>query len=354
MPGTNLPRHSGAAKLGRAYDQDEVISALLEFEPWISYEPSIDFDFDDGVPSDTQVNSEAALRTAVRTLADGGAIGFFADRAEFGPRALGSRSILADPRSQAMKDRLNEQVKRREPYRPFAPAVLAEQAHDYFDLGDDRASPFMSFTAPSLAATATAIPAALHIDGTARLQTVSSDGSALRALLELFHAETGLPILVNTSFNLAGQPIVENPSEAITTFLDSGLDMLYLQGFIVRRKPFPATTPTGGHQGSCLDASQRPCPGSAYRAEIVQCSHDCEEQGGDSSSSLVQMFRLEDNHCFEDKDTTLLDILRLCNGDATIGEIRKTCSDTDIVAFEQSLKTLFERRFIMFLDDSAL
>jgi carbamoyltransferase len=151
---------------------------------------------------------------------------------EIGPRALGARSILADPRRPDMKDILNDRVKHREPFRPFAPAVLEEHTSDWFVW--DRPSPFMLYVVPIRPDRRDRIPAVNHVDGTARLQTVDADSNPrYRALIQAFYERTGVPLLVNTSFNVMGQPIVCAPEEAIDCFRSTGIDALVLGDFLV-------------------------------------------------------------------------------------------------------------------------
>jgi carbamoyltransferase len=160
-------------------------------------------------------------------LARGQIVGWFDGRLEFGPRALGHRSILADPRDAATRDVVNARIKHREPFRPFAPALPAERVTDYFDV--DHPCPWMTEVRPVKPARRKAIPAVVHVDGTARLQTVDAHAlPRLHALLGLVGARTGEPVLLNTSFNVAGEPIVCTPADACRTFEAAGLDGLVL------------------------------------------------------------------------------------------------------------------------------
>jgi carbamoyltransferase len=147
---------------------------------------------------------------------------------EFGPRALGARSILADPRDPGIRDRLNARVKFRESFRPFAPAVLEEEVARWFDGG--RASPFMLLTFPVLPERRAMVPGIVHVDGSARVQTVAGDHAqpAFRRLLERFAALTGVPMVLNTSFNVRGEPIVATPAQAVACFERTGIDLLVL------------------------------------------------------------------------------------------------------------------------------
>jgi len=166
-------------------------------------------------------------------IEDGCTVGLLRGRSELGPRALGHRSILADPRSPTMKDHLNAHVKFREAFRPYAPMVLAEYANDIFDLSQP--SPFMLFACDVRPKYQSLLPAITHVDGTARVQTIDGQEPFLRALLMAFYRRTGIAVLLNTSFNLAGEPIVETPEDAIRAFLSCGLDALVLEGAVIKK-----------------------------------------------------------------------------------------------------------------------
>ena len=167
-------------------------------------------------------------RDAAKLLADGKIFGWFQGSSEFGPRALGNRSIIGDPRTADMRDRLNKVVKHRQAFRPFAPIVLAERAPEIFE--DYAESPFMLLALDVKPEWRERIPAVVHVDGTARLQTVTEDTNPrLYRLLKEFDELTGVPVLVNTSFNVKGEPIVETPQDAINCFLGTGMDCLVLE-----------------------------------------------------------------------------------------------------------------------------
>lgn len=201
---------------GRAYSAEEIAAGLREA----------------GLEGRTY-ESDDVLQATVRAIAEGRVVGWFQGRSEFGPRALGNRSILADPRRSEMKDVLNSRVKFREGFRPFAPAVLEERAEELFDLGGGN-SPLMLRIAP---VRVRSLPAITHHDGTARVQTVNArQNPRLYRLIERFEAETGVPVVVNTSFNVAGEPIVETPRDAIRTFLHSGMDTLVLGDTFVQKE----------------------------------------------------------------------------------------------------------------------
>lgn len=177
------------------------------------------------------------LEATVDRLAAGKVVAWFHGRMEFGPRALGSRSILADPRMADMRDRINASVKKREAFRPFAPAVLWSQAAQHFDLTHE--SPFMLETCQVISPLR--LPAITHVDGSARVQTVTEQANGrYHRLIEAFHRRTGCPVLLNTSFNVRGEPIVCNPVDALVCFLRTDLDTLVLGDFLIDRAGIPA------------------------------------------------------------------------------------------------------------------
>lgn len=235
------------AFLGPSFSDDE-IGAWLDSE---------------GYPYELLPASSRAQEIADR-LAVGRIVAVVQGRMEFGPRALGNRSILADPRSPSMQKALNLRTKHRESFRPFAPAVLSERASEWFDLDVD--SPYMMLTAPVAAAQRlgarstdedrtvdatirgglqrghSTIPAVTHVDGSSRVQTVPPENIHLRPILEAFEARTGCPVLVNTSFNVRGEPIVCTPSDAYRCFASTDIDDLVIGSFLLARdrQDFPA------------------------------------------------------------------------------------------------------------------
>ena len=203
-----------SASLGLARTETEIADALERFQ----------------VPYERPENIAEAVAQAIE---GGEIICWYQGRSEFGPRALGSRSIVADPRRTEIKDRLNR-MKGRQKWRPLGPSILAGHEADYFELAFE--SPFMLFTFPVKTARRTDIPAVLHYDGTTRPQSVRPDANPLyHEMIDAFYRRTGIPMVVNTSFNTAFEPIVERPEDALASFLDRGADALAIGPFLVRR-----------------------------------------------------------------------------------------------------------------------
>ncbi|MEQ8398177.1 carbamoyltransferase C-terminal domain-containing protein [Thalassobaculum sp.] len=207
-------RSSTSAYLGRRHGPESFEHALREAASDIVVTPVGDAAADAGL-----------------ALSNDAVVAWFEGRSEIGPRALGHRSILADPRNLANWERVNR-IKKREAWRPFAPAVLEEEAANWFD-GAPLPSPFMLFTAR---VRSRALPAVTHVDGSARIQTVDPDGGGFRRVLETFNQQTGIPAVMNTSFNGPGEPIVETPEDAVRFFRSSDLDRLYFDGFRVEHR----------------------------------------------------------------------------------------------------------------------
>lgn len=203
--------------------------------------------------------ADPAARAATDVL-EGRVVGWFEGRSEFGPRALGHRSIVADPRRPDMRERLNERVKFREPFRPYAASVLEERSAEWFDASAP--DPYMLVVADVLPEKRDDIPAVVHVDGTCRVQTVGPDHpGGFRSIIEHFHAATGVPLIVNTSFNIRGEPAVETPDDAIRCFLASNLDALYLDGHRLTKHEL------GEHTG--LDLVPVLCEGVSLRTELA-------------------------------------------------------------------------------------
>ena len=199
--------------VGPSFSND-VIKSFLE-------ENNIDYEY---------LQREQLLQNTAKLISDGSIVGWYQGKMEWGPRALGNRSILADPRDAKMKDILNEKIKHRESFRPFAPSILEEYASEYFDIGIT--SPYMLLVVP--VKKPEKIPAVTHVDGTGRLQTVSKDTNPLYYdLINRFYAITGLPVIVNTSMNVMGEPIVTTPEEAFRMWARTEMDSLVLGNYLI-------------------------------------------------------------------------------------------------------------------------
>ena len=182
--------------------------------------------------------SGAAVAEAARQIANGKIVGFYQGSMEFGPRALGFRSILADPRDHRMKEKINAAVKYREPFRPFAPAVLAEDAAEYFDC--DGESPYMLFNFMVAENKRDLLGAVTHVDNSSRIQTVKrEDNPMFYDLIAAFKEITGVPVVLNTSFNLRGHPIVNTPRDAFATFCSGGIDFLLMGSYLLDKEKVP-------------------------------------------------------------------------------------------------------------------
>lgn len=204
--------------LGTHYSEEDTLKALQTF----------DLNFE-------KLDDDALIQKTATALSSGLSVGWFQGRMEFGPRALGARSILADARPTEMQKKLNLQIKFRESFRPFAPIVLKEKAHLYFS-GALSQSPYMLFVDTVREDYQQKLPAITHLDGSARLQTVSQEQNPLLyRLLSAFEENTGVPVLINTSFNVRGEPIVESPTDAIRCFLKTNIDILVLGGFFLEK-----------------------------------------------------------------------------------------------------------------------
>jgi carbamoyltransferase len=207
---------------GQAYNEAEIVRTLKEA----------------GLAYETFEDDDRLLDRVVDSMVGGEVVGWFQGGFEWGPRALGNRSILADPRRADMKEIVNRKIKFREPFRPFAPAVPIESTQQFFELqAPERNYParFMLLVTPVNAKEATRIPAVNHL-GTARLQTVrQKDSPRYYSLIQRFGEATGVPVVLNTSFNLRGEPIVNTPAEALNTFRASGMELLVLDNVLVRR-----------------------------------------------------------------------------------------------------------------------
>ena len=220
----NTVRHEAKTdSLGKKYTQKDIDSVIE------SYSNDLDLEITFYEDLDEMYDIFASY------IEKGFITSWFQGRSEFGPRALGNRSIIADPRRSDMKDILNSRVKFRESFRPFTPSVLAEEVNTFFEL--DIESPFMLFAAYVREGKAELVPAITHEDNTARIQSVTRDVNApYYDLIKAFYRRTGIPLILETSFNVADEPIVETPADAIRTFKSTDIDVLCLQNYIIKKK----------------------------------------------------------------------------------------------------------------------
>ncbi len=206
---------------GNTYSDDKILDQLSNYNDLIFFEKK---------------SHKSIIKETAKDISDGKIIGWFQNGSEFGPRALGNRSILADPRDKDMKDILNKKIKFRETFRPFAPVIMEEYICKYIDTRFND-NPFMLYVGSVQDEVRHVIPSAIHIDGTARFQSISRDNNAiLYELLQEFMKITGVPILINTSFNTKGMPIVENPSDALKCLLNSNLDKVVIHDYVIQKK----------------------------------------------------------------------------------------------------------------------
>jgi len=202
--------------VGPSYSNDEIRSFLDTNK--------IDYKF---------LETNSLLETTAKLISEGNVVGWYQGKMEWGPRALGNRSILADPRNAKMKDILNEKIKHRESFRPFAPCILEEYAPEYFDI--DIPSPYMLLVAP--VKKPEKIPAVTHVDGTGRLQTVSKEINPLfYDLINEFYKTTGVPVLINTSMNVRGEPIVNTLEQAYSMIIKTDMDYIVLGNYVVKKE----------------------------------------------------------------------------------------------------------------------
>ena len=199
------------------------------------------------------------IEETVKALARDEVVGWFQGRQEFGPRALGSRSILANPGNPKMKDIINAKVKFREWFRPFAPSVLKEAAHLYFEMPEGFDSPFMLLVPQVRPEWRTKLPAITHEDGTGRVQTVERDIAPLYYdLIQRWSEVSGAPVVLNTSFNVRGEPIVTTPENAYQTFMRTGMDVLVMGGFMLRHEDQPMDVDRAGRESVDWERKQAP------------------------------------------------------------------------------------------------
>jgi predicted NodU family carbamoyl transferase len=282
-------------------------------------------------------DDEQRLQVMVEAVESGALVAWYRSRSEMGPRALGHRSILADPRKKGLVRFINENVKDREIFRPFAPSVLAEEAGNWFELGDavpsdGNLSPYMSFTAMVYEDKRAIIPAVTHVDGSSRLQTVTKEAEPMyHKLIAKFFELTGIPMVLNTSFNtIPGEPIVETPSDAIRSFLYSmgAIEVLVLGDYVIRRKQ-PDLRRLLGEADPAGEVKLEPaCPSRAGAVAFESSFElDC---GPTEETDVLTRTRVRmpnrpmhgnSNEWFELLDELEGEILSVCDGTVTLNEI---------------------------------
>jgi len=318
--------------LGPFPTEIEMKVALEAAKPWIEIE--------------TVWNEQLRIDLIVSELDKGSVIALYQGRSEIGPRALGHRSILADPRQKPMVSFINEKVKKRESFRPFAPSVLVEEVNEWFDLGQNGASennknfsPFMSMTAMVKESKQNLIPAVTHVDGSSRLQTVTPDSDPFyHELISEFFKRTNVPMVLNTSFNtIPAEPIVESPKDAIRSFLYSlrSIDLLVMGNYVIRRRE-PNMAALLGQAPLSNDGTDTPslfaeplCPKRAGPVDFEASFSLNQGKTEDGEVDTVTRVRMPDrimhheekNNWFELSDELEGEILSICDGTNTVNDI---------------------------------
>lgn len=318
---------------GGAATEDNVEDAIDQYGPWLELEQVDEAGLappPDGQEEGWLDHAAGRVQAAVTALTAGETVGWFQGRSEFGPRALGNRSILATPSEAGMIDRINAAIKKREGFRPFAPTVLSEAAAEWFP--QVTPSPAMSLTVAADPDHAAHIPAVVHVDGSARIQTLDAEANPLyRRVIEGFAEHTGLPMVLNTSFNVKGEPIVETPSDALRHFLDSELDLVVLEGWTARKRAFPS--------GDALAAAV-PHQLPSFTAEVVS--------NAEGDAIRVSLLAHGDN--FEAGQLEL-GILEACTGEASVAELEAEFAaefEVDSADFQAALTRLYGWRLVWF------
>jgi len=305
--------------LGPDYSYDMIRNAIEAASPWLDVE--------------LIANDKRRFEVMSSEIESGGVIAWFQGRSEVGPRALGHRSILADPRKKGLVRFINESVKKRESFRPFAPSCLAEEAANWFDLGDDlddnsNISPFMSMTALVKKGKRDLIPAVTHVDGSSRLQTVTSEGEpSYHKFISTFFKRTGVPMVLNTSFNtLPSEPIVESPSDAIRSFLSSmgSIEMLVMGDYVITRKEADVRRLLGekSKDGVLLPATNPKRAGPAqYETKFTVAGDDAVTPSTRISMPNRPMHDERNGGWYELLDELEGELLGVCNGKVSVNDI---------------------------------
>jgi len=344
--------------LGPSYEYQNIQSAIEAAKPWLDVEL---------VTSD-----ERKFGMMSAEIESGGVIAWFQGRSELGPRALGHRSILADPRKKGLVRFINESVKKRESFRPFAPSVLSEEALNWFDLGDDLEdssviSPYMSMTAQVKEDKRDLIPAVTHVDGSSRLQTVTAENEpSYHSFISTFFERTGVPMVLNTSFNtLPSEPIVETPSNAIRSFLCSmgTIEMLVIGDYVIKRKEPDIKALLGEKKkdGIAIPAMNPIRAGAAqYETKFVVDGDDDVESVTRVSMPDRPMHDERDGGWFELLDDLEGEILGVCNGKVSVNDLMNqylAAADDDMRVdpeFQENLFGNILRRLIRLYEHSLI
>lgn len=299
--GQERVRATGSVFLGVTYAKEQIKSALQNVSDRVEV-------------SDLTNESSDMLSTVADLLASGKVVGWYQEGAEFGPRALGHRSILAHPGIDGLRDFVNLRIKFREDFRPFAPSVLAERAEEIFECtGHDY--PYMLFVFNTRAEWLSRLGNVVHRDGSARLQTVSRERDPLyHDLLVMFEAATGCPVLLNTSMNKRGMPIVETPEEAVALFLEGGLDVLVLGDIVVTKAGQHSIDSRDRSSRSTLKADDVPLIGGRIRE--LSLVYDLSDMpiSGIENSSVAPTLRFVDTAESIEIEPAAYRFLALCDG----------------------------------------
>lgn len=322
--GPSLWNETISPYLGPMPTLSDIKEAIEWADPWLEVET---------IEDETKRND-----MIVEELVSGGVVAIYNGRSELGPRALGHRSILADPRKKGLVRFINEFVKKRESFRPFAPSCLAEEAADWFDLGAHAAnvhnnvSPYMSITAQVKDAKRDMIPAVTHVDGSSRLQTVTESAEPYyHRLISAFFEATGVPMVLNTSFNtLKSEPIVETPRNAIRSFLSSmgTIEMLVMGEYVIKRKNANIRTLLGEEQknGMMTPPSFPTRAGTVHYKTTFSAGIGGDDDNSIDSKTLVQMpdrpmHNEMDGGWFELLDDLEGQLLGVCDGTMGVNEV---------------------------------
>lgn len=303
FPLKNLTPYSG-----KSWSSEEIEDSIFEYVPWIQI-TKLD-------------NIQHACEYAAKTIAQGKVIGWFQGRSEFGPRALGNRSFLADPRDKNAINHINSNVKLREDFRPFAPSVLNEQVSDWFEsCGAAKGSPYMSLTTQIKQDKQHMVPAVCHVDGSSRLQTVTKEQNSLYYnLITEFYKITGVPMVLNTSFNVKGEPIIDSPGDAIRSFLSTrgAVDCLIIHDTVIRQKSFPLDIKQKA--GAQVDVEIGDIMNTIMPEAAVQ-NYLSEVTARESGDAIRVRLMLGDEKWIDLDNEFQLAVLEVCDGNTSVQEL---------------------------------